>query len=149
MKLFFPFTPRTAYFKLDQAQPNSIWVYWHLNECQWFKTCQPIRNKEMVFLHKPPARLFSDSTFDHWRLDGLGSGPITSKRNIEFPFAKLSLLLKGGGIFKSSPACQVGFILLLERSLHAKTLHKGYSMTRAVSIWRKKKLVVLNKLYKF
>lgn len=48
----------------------------HLKERQWLRT---IPNKEKTFLHKPPARLFSGSTFDQWRLDGLGTGPITSK----------------------------------------------------------------------
>lgn len=124
-----PPSPST-YFKLDQAQPNCIWVFWHLNKRGWFPMCWTIRNKEMTFLHKPPARLFSESTFDHWRLDGLGTGPITSKWNIELPFfPKAQPPFKGGGIFKCSPACQLVYILLLEKSQHTEAAHNEYSMT--------------------
>lgn len=97
-----------------------------LKERRWLRT---IRNKEKTFLHKPPARLFSGSTFDQWRLDGLGTGPITSKWNIEFPFFKDQSPFTGGGIFKCRPACQVVYILLLEKSQSPKAMHNGYSMT--------------------
>lgn len=98
----------------------------HLKERQWLRT---IRNKEKTFLHKPPARLFSGSTFDQWRLDGLGTGPITSKWNIEFPFCKDQPPFTGGGIFKCRPACQVVYILLLEKSQSPEAMHNGYTMT--------------------
>lgn len=142
----------STYFKPDQAEPNCIGVYWHLNRRWRFPTCGLIRNKGTAFLHKPPARLFSDSTFDHWRLDGLGTGPITSKWNIEFPFffffAKPGPFSKGGGISKCTPACQVVYILLLGflSSLEVRTMDTVWPEAR---VSQRENSVVLHKLYKF
>lgn len=138
-KLFFSFSPHPHTSNLTKHSQTAsgytdIW------------TCRPIRNKETTFLHKPPARLFSDSTFDHWRLDGLGTGPITSKWNIEFPFAKPSPFFKGGGIFKCSPACQVVYILLLG-NLSMLKLRTMDTVWPESGVNLEKNSVALHKLY--
>lgn len=90
-----------------------------------FQRVGPVCNKETTFCISLPLSFSLTQVFDHWRLDALGTGPITSKWNIGFPFCE-----DRPPFFRRrrNPSLPSSLYSIIRKSQLAHTVHNGYSV---------------------